>query len=90
MFFNILFNLRLIGTLTVFKQFSDKILITLDESEYLNSHKIYCRNYSTKKHSNESTEYFYNFLRIIIVTHGKNIALPLTTEFITQQDRDEK
>ncbi|KXS56262.1 MAG: hypothetical protein AMR96_03710 [Candidatus Adiutrix intracellularis] len=60
-FFNILFDLRLIGTLKVFKQISDKFLIALYELEYFAFYKIHYRSCFIRKQLDGGIVYFVDF-----------------------------
>jgi hypothetical protein len=60
--------------------------MTLDGSEYFHSESVRCARCLSRKRSDGSTEHYHQILQPAMVHPGSRQVLPLSPEFIRQQD----
>lgn len=61
-------------------------LVTLDGSEYFHSESVQCARCLSRRRSDGSTEHYHQILQAALVHPGLRQVLPLSPEFIRQQD----
>jgi hypothetical protein len=76
--------------LTPFQRLDGRILIALNGTEHHCSRKVHCTRCSTRKRSDDGTEYFHAFLGASFMAPGHQHVLPLPPEFIVPQDGAQK
>lgn len=79
-----------LGLLNEFQSFDGNLLIALDGVQYFSSQKIHCENCNKKNHKNGTVTYSHTAITPVIVTPGRNTAIPLIPEFIIPQDGHKK
>jgi hypothetical protein len=71
-------------------QYLGGLLITLDGTQYFDSHKLNCKCCSSRTHKNGKVTYFHTAILPVIVAPGQSQVISLAPEFITPQDGHEK
>lgn len=90
MFRTLLEELEGAGELTQFRGFDDRLLVSLDGTDYFSSQKIHCDQCSEQKLVNGETLYSHKVVTAVVVNPELNHVLPLEPEFIRPQDGQDK
>lgn len=67
-----------------------EFLVALDGTQYFSSESIHCECCSTKEHKEGVKTYSHTMITPVIVAPGKTSIIPLSPEYITPQDGDDK
>jgi hypothetical protein len=78
------------GVVASFRSFAHTLLVPLDGTGYFTSESIHCANCSVAHHRGGRVSYAHSALMPAIVKPGCPQVLPLTPEFISPQDGQEK
>lgn len=90
MFTDVIDELQRSSGIDQFPRLNDHVPIAIDGTQYHNSAKVNCPQYSTRQHGNGKTEYHHGMLAATLVAPGHNRVVPLIPESIVPQDGHEK
>ncbi len=78
------------GLLKEYENAEGQKLISCDGTQTVSSQKIRCGNCLHRELANGKTQYYHSVILPVIAWAGESKVLPLSPEFITQQDGQEK
>lgn len=74
------------GQLESFRSLGNELLVTLDGTEYFRSEKLHCAQCHVSHHGADRVQYSHKLLSPAIVKPAKREVLPLSPEFIRNND----
>lgn len=78
------------GLLKEYESYGGQILISSDGTQTISSQKVKCANCLHRELGNGETQYYHSVILPVIAKAGESRVLPLSPEFITNQDGQEK